>query len=99
MKDLDIFENLKIIEMLKSNILKNISALYENMTMNNERKKISKEDVFSELLINVYILSMRLDIDIDKIEKRAVDRMRLKLLDENSSLKNNYNELCAHFRK
>jgi len=95
-RDFDVTGNIRVIETLKNQLLRNISMLYDNM-LKAPADDQGRAEMLADIILTVYLLSSRLGIDPKDMEERIMQRLRLGLLDDDSPLRNDQADLARHF--
>ena len=92
-KDIDITRNLRIVEMLKAEILTEISCLYKSLCLNdNLEARLKLGDSLANMIILSYILGKRLGIEYATIEKNIKNKIKLGII-ENTEIEKYYGDL------
>ena len=96
---IDITKGIKIIEMLKCELLENVSLVFR--IMNQAIEEESKEKIkltLSDIILISYILSRRLGLDFEVIDKEIDRKIKLGLINENEIEKyfGDLSELAQH---
>lgn len=101
MKEIDasmfVTRNLKIIEMLKSQLLSHIADLYAGM--NDEGCDVEKRnEIFVNLIIINYVLAARLGFGAAALDMDVVKKLKIGVLDDNNAIHDEVVELLRHFK-
>lgn len=83
-KGIDITRNIRIIEMLKSELLEDVAQLYRMMAsqhVDDTKKKVT--ETLSNVIVISYLLGKRLGIEYEGVEKSILSKIRLGLIEEN----------------
>ena len=94
-QDFDIAKNVKLIEILKSQLLTNVADLYSNLSGEGFNLE-ERENILSDLLIITYMLSNRLGFSHTCIDTKAIKKLRLSLLDEKQVMYTDMQTLVKH---
>ncbi len=94
-QDFDIAKNIRLIEMLKSQLLTNIGDLYTNLS-NEEQDLAERGEILSDLLIITYMLSNRLGFSYGSIDLKAVKKLKFSILDERQAMHDDMLSLLRH---
>ena len=87
-KGIDITKNIRLIEILKSDLLLSVSQLYNEMASETgENIREVALDTLSDTIIISYLLSRRLGIDYPTMERQISSKIRLGLLQEHETEK------------
>jgi hypothetical protein len=93
--DVDITGNIKVIELLKTQMLTNLAELYESMNKtvvdNDNRQK-----VLANIAIVNYILASRLGIDYNTLDSKIINRLKIGVLEEHNSMHEDIEILLKH---
>ena len=81
--DFDIVKNLAIIEKLKCNLLSCTADLFSGMTAANTNA-FERKDLLAEIIISAYLLSRKLGIDFEGIDKEILDKLKIGILDDSN---------------
>lgn len=92
---LDITKNIKKIEILKCQILNSVADLHT--TLINSSEKEEKLEIFSNLIILIYILAKKLDITPTELEDKIIKKLKLGVLDENNDFNDEIKEIYRFF--
>ncbi len=94
-QDFDIAKNIRLIEMLKSQLLTNIGDLYTNLS-NEEQDLTERGEILSDLLIITYMLSNRLGFSHSSIDLKAIKKLKFSILDEHQAMHSDMSSLLKH---
>lgn len=94
-EQIDITKNIKIIEMLKCQILNSVADLHSSFIQNIEQDE--KKEIFSDLIILVYILANRLNISPLELENKIIKKLKLAVLDEKDDFNEDIKEILRYF--
>ncbi len=97
-QDFDITKNIRLIEMLKNQLLTNVADLYTNLSAE-DANLIERKELLSDLIIITYMLSNRLGFSHSSIDIRAVKKLRLGILDEKQSMYTDTASLLRHLSR
>jgi len=97
-QDFDIAKNVRLIEMLKSQLLTNVADLYTNLS-SEEPDLTERGEILSDLLVIVYMLSNRLGFSHSNIDIKAIKKLRFGILDENQSMYSDMSLLLRHLNR
>lgn len=90
-------QNIKLIEMLKSQLLGYIADLYAGM--NDENESFEKRcEIFVNLIIINYVLASKLDISPSVLDINVVKKLKIAVLEDNNILHNEVLELLRHLK-
>ena len=94
-EQIDITKNIKMIEMLKYQILNSVADLHSTFIQNTEQDE--KKEIFSDLIILTYILANRLNINPLDLENKIIKKLKLAVLDEKDNFNEDIKELLRYF--
>ncbi len=94
-QDFDITKNIKLIEMLKCQLLTNIADLHTNLS-NDESDLNERGEILSDLLIITYMLANRLGFSYGSIDVKAIKKLKFGILDESQFMHNDMSSLLRH---
>ena len=95
MKDIKIANNIKTVEMLKSELLKSVSALYEDIIAETDSETNFRIADDAANIINLtYILSRRLGADYDSVEMRMKAKLD-RAIEEKHPIEKNYSDMSV----
>ena len=80
MAEIDITKNIRIIELLKSDILSQTAGLFEELLRPGPLSQ--RLDRLSKLIISSYLLSERIGGSFEQLDAKIADDLRLLLLDD-----------------
>ncbi len=90
-------QNIKIIEMLKSQLLGHIADLYANM--NDEGESFEKRiEIFVNLIIINYALAAKLGISPSVLDINVIKKLKIGALDNNNVIYGEVIELLRHLK-
>lgn len=90
-------QNIKIIEMLKSQLLGHIADLYASM--NDESDSFEKRtEIFVNLIIINYALAAKLGISAGALDMNVIKKLKIGALDDNNILHDEVLELLRHLK-
>lgn len=93
--NLDITKNIKIIEMLKSQILTDVAHL--NASFLDEESDIAdKTELFADLTILIYILAKRLGISPSSLYTKINKKLKLGALEQDDIFREDIKELLRY---
>lgn len=84
-KEVDIAGTLKIIEQLKCQMLMDIAHLFSDLNEPSGSTNIERGDIMADMIIITYLLSKKLGIPYQQLNRRIVNKIRLGLIESNSS--------------
>jgi hypothetical protein len=92
-KEIDITRNIKIIELLKSQLLTDVAALFKAL-VNGVREEVhdSVAEILSNIILISYLLGKRLGINYHAIEIKIRNKVKLGLV-ENHEVEKYYSDL------
>ncbi len=93
-EQLDITQNIKMIEILKCQILNSVADLNNSLLNCFENNEI--KDIFADLIIISYILANRLSITPEDLKYKINKKLKLGILD-NNSFNTDIKELFKYF--
>lgn len=82
-KEVDIAGTLKVIEKLKSQLLMDVAQLFEELNEPNKNSNIERGDLLADMIILSYLLSKKLGIPYQQIDRRIINKTRLGLVESN----------------
>ncbi|MDR2649599.1 MAG: MazG-like family protein [Clostridiales bacterium] len=95
MAEIDITKNIRLIELLKSDILSQLAGLYEELLRPGPLSR--REERLSRLIISCYVLSKRISGSYEQLDEKIADNIRLILLDDKAAGdKEDFSELLKH---
>ena len=80
MAEIDITKNIRLIELLKSDMLTQMAGLYEELLRPGPLSR--REEQLSKLIISSYLLSERIGGSYEQLNEEIADHLRLMLLDD-----------------
>lgn len=93
---MDITKNIKLIEMLKSQLLTCVADLYSNMTQNSTDSD-DRYEILADLIILSFVLGNRLGVGAEALEHKIVKKLKLSALEDKESLHSDVVELLRYF--
>lgn len=98
-REVDIAGTLRIIEMLKSQMLMDVAQLFSDLSMPNRNSTIERGDLLADIVILSYLLSKKLGIPHQQIDRRIINKTRLGLVESDSAdgWHKELSELLKHF--
>ena len=78
-EQLDITKNIKMIEILKCQILNGVADLHTSLI--NSVDNAQRTEIFADLVILIYILSNRLGIASNELENKIIKKLKIGVLD------------------
>lgn len=93
--DFDITKNIKLIEMLKGQMLSGIADLYNNLA-DSDSDFNERGDILADMLIMTYMLANRLGFSYGSIDVKAVKKLRIGILDEKHAMHEDVSSLLKH---
>ncbi len=97
--NIDITRNIKIIELLKSELMTDMAFLFKSL-VNGMKEEVheSVSESLSNIILSSYILGRRLGINYSLIEKKIVNKVKLGLVDNHDVEKyyGDISELSKH---
>lgn len=97
-QDFDITKNIRLVEMLKSQLLTNIADLYTNLSAE-EPNLNERREILSDMIVITYMLSNRLGFSYSSIDIKAIKKLRLGVLDKNQYMHNDVTSLLRHLSR
>jgi len=98
--NIDITRNIKIIELLKSELMTDMALLFKSL-VNGMKEEVheSVSESLSNIILSSYILGRRLGINYSVIEKKITNKIKLGLIDNHDVEKyyGDISELSKHF--
>ncbi|MDR1560680.1 MAG: MazG-like family protein [Clostridiales bacterium] len=95
MAEIDITKNIRLIELLKTDMLSQLAGLCEELLRPGPLSQ--REERLSKLIISSYVLSKRISGSYEQLDETIADNLRLILLDNKSTGdKEDYSELLKH---
>lgn len=96
-EQLDITKNIKMIEILKCQILNGVADLHTSLI--NSVDNAQRTEIFADLVILIYILSNRLGIASNELENKIIKKLKIGVLDENNNFNEDIKEILRYFNK
>lgn len=98
-KEVDIAGTLRVIERLKSQMLMDVAHLFEDLNEPNRNSDIERGDLLADIVILSYLLSKKLGISYEQINRRIINKTRVGLVesDQNDRWHRDLAELLQHF--
>lgn len=98
-REVDIAGTLRIIEMLKSQMLMDVAQLFSDLSEPNRNSTIERGDLLADIVILSYLLSKKLGISHQQIDRRIINKTRLGLVESDSADRwhKELSELLKHF--
>lgn len=83
-RGLDIARNLRIVEILKSELLEDITVLYRHLAdpVMEDTREVAAESL-SDMIVIAYLLGKRLGVDYATMDRHISKKIRLGLINEN----------------
>ncbi len=97
-QDFDITKNIRLVEMLKSQLLTNIADLYTNLSAE-EPNLSERREILSDMLVITYMLSNRLGFSYSSIDIKAIKKLKLGVLDKNQYMHTDITSLLRHLSR
>ena len=95
---LDITKNIKMIEILKGQILAGVSDLH-NSFIQPDSTEADKIEIFADLTILIYILAKKLGISPETLLLKINKKLKIGVLDETDIFYEDVKELLRYFNK
>ncbi len=95
---IDITKNIKMIEILKGQILAGVSDLH-NSFIDIDSDTMDKMEIFADLTILIYILAKKLGISPEALFVKINKKLKLGALDETDIFNEDVKELLRYFNK
>lgn len=98
-RDVDIASTLKVIENLKNQILMDVAQLFAELSEPNHNSTVEKGDLLADIVILSYLLSKKLGIPYQQINRRIINKTRVGLVESNQNDRwhKDLAELLYHF--
>ena len=96
-EQLYITKNIKMIEILKCQILNGVADLHTSLI--NSVDNAQRTEIFADLVILIYILSNRLGIASNELENKIIKKLKIGVLDENNNFNEDIKEILRYFNK
>lgn len=99
-KEVDIAGTLRVIESLKSQMLMDVAQLFAELNEPNRNSTTERGDILADIVILAYLLSNKLGISYQQIDRRIVNKTRLGLVESNRNDQwhKDLAELLEHFQ-
>ena len=81
MEDIDVTQNIKLVEKLKSELLSSVAELYRQMFSATDIKDMT--ETISDVIIFTYLLGNKLGIGSEAIDLKAVSKLKLNVVEKN----------------
>ncbi|MCC5909549.1 MAG: MazG-like family protein [Clostridiaceae bacterium] len=78
----DISRNLKLIEILKCELLSAVSELFQTMIKSAKESKDAAVDCLVDIILITYTLGKRMGYDYSKIDKKMEEKIKTSILQE-----------------
>lgn len=95
---LDITKNIKMIEILKGQILAGVSDLH-NSFIQPDNTTSDKIEIFADLTILIYILAKKLGISPETLLLKINKKLKIGVLEETDIFNEDVKELLRYFNK
>lgn len=97
-KEVDIAGTLQVIEKLKSQMLMDIAQLFSELSEPGN-STVERGDLLADIVILAYLLSKKLGIPYQQIDRRIINKIRLGLVEgnQNDRWHRDLAELLQHF--
>lgn len=82
-KEIDIAGTLRVIEKLKSQLLMDVAQLFEELNEPSPNSGVERGDLLADIVILSYLLSIKLGIPYQQINRRIINKTRLGLVESN----------------
>lgn len=79
--DIDITQNIKLVEKLKSELLASVSELYSQMLLSVDNN--TRAETFADIIIFSYILADKLGINNNLVSSKAINKLKLNIVNKN----------------
>ncbi len=98
-KEVDIAGTVRVIESLKSQMLMDVAQLFSELSEPNRNSTVERGDILADIVILSYLLSKKLGISYQQIDRRIINKTRLGLVESNQNDKwhKDLAELLQHF--
>lgn len=93
---LDVTKNIKVIEVLKCQILNGVADLHNNLRTTSS-DNLERLEIFADLIILNYILANRLGFSPETLEVKINKKLRIGTLEPENSFSNDSKELLKYF--
>ncbi len=84
-QEVDIAGTLKVIEKLKSQMLMDVAQLFTELNEPSHNTTIERGDLLADIIILSYLLSKKLGIPYQQIDRRIINKTRLGLVESNKN--------------
>lgn len=81
-KDIDIIKNMRTVEWLKAQLLKNVANLYSILALGEDNTQENLEDSISNLILESLLLGKRLGLSYENIERALKENIKINLIEE-----------------
>ncbi len=100
-REVDIAGTLKVIEHLKNQILMDVAQLFAELSEPGHNSSGERGDLLADIVILSYLLSKKLGIPHQQIDRRIINKMRLGLVESNQNDRwhKDLAELLHHFEQ
>ncbi|MBR1735987.1 MAG: MazG-like family protein [Firmicutes bacterium] len=88
----DVTKNIRMIEMLKAQLLRNVADLYKNLSYGSDNEE-ERLEILADMTIITYMLASRLGVSNMALDEKMKKKLRIGLLEENNNLHNDTAEL------
>ncbi len=95
---LDITKNIKMIEILKGQILAGVADLH-NSFIQTDSTEADKIEIFADLTILIYILAKKIGISPETLLLKINKKLKIGILDEEDIFYEDVKELFKYFNK
>lgn len=96
-EQLDITKNIKMIEILKCQILNGVADLHTSLI--NSVEPNERAEIFADLVILIYILANKLGIDPSELENKINKKLKIGILDEKDYFNEDIKEIFRYFNE
>ena len=83
--EFDIAKNIKLIEMLKAQMLAAIAELYNSLACNESDIK-KQGDILADLIIITYMLGEKIGVSFNSVDLKAIKKLKIGTLNEEEAL-------------
>lgn len=93
---LDVTKNIKMLEVLKCQILTGVADLHNNLSTSSS-DSLERLEIFADLIILNYILANRLGFSPETVQVKINKKLRIGTLEVENSFSNDAKELLKFF--
>lgn len=98
-QEVDIAGTLRVIENLKSQMLMDVAQLFTQLNEPNRNSTVERGDLLADIVILSYLLSKKIGVPYQQIDRRIINKTRLGLVEsnQNDNWHKDLAELLKHF--